>query len=642
VLLIVSYRPDFIAPWIGQAGVTVIALSRLPPRQAAKLASQVVVDRTLPVGMLDSIVAQSDGVPLFIEELTKAVLEGAGEPANSALPVPSTLQASLMARLDRMPAAKQVAQIGAVIGREFGSDLLGAVAGLPDRSLAQGLEELVAAGLVFRRDAPPEFVYTFKHALVQEAAYASLLRGTRQTLHARIAKALETKFPERVEAEPQTLAHHFTQARLSAEAVDYWLRAGERAAARSANVEAVAHLRRGLELVADLPAGTSERGDRELALWLAIGPPLIATQGFAASETTEAHARARELCERHGNSGQLLSALYGEWAGRYTRSEVPEMRALATRFSALVDGDPRPGVRLVATRMLAIDRLVSGDLPEARRLFEIILAGYDPAEKGLAQPFGLDARAACLTYQAWVLWALGYPEQGARAGEAAIAWAEELTHANSKGNPLCWGGAMVELLLRRPVLAETKAREAIRFCDEARLPFWGAYGRVFLGIAMVEQGGGEAGLSELRRGLDALAATGARGLEPLLLAWTAQAEAKAGFQEDGARTIERALASVSETDQAIWIAELHRIRASLRPVGDADVENDLWRAVAFARAQHSRSFELRAATDLARRWHDQARHREARELLAPIYACFEEGFTLPDLQDAKLLLDALA
>ncbi len=645
VLLVISYRPEFQAPWIGQPGVSVIALSRLGPRHAATLASQVVVDQALPAGMLESIVIQSDGVPLFIEELTKAVLESAGRASASALPVPSTLQASLMARLDRLPAANQVAQIGAVIGREFSHELLAAVAGLSEAALSRGLGDLVGAGLAFRRGTPPDAVYSFKHALVQDAAYVSLLRGTRQELHARIAKALETRIPERVVAEPEVLAHHFTQAGLTAQAVDYWLGAGEHAAGRSANAEAVAHLRRGLDLVAALPPG-SDRARRELALRLAIGGPLIATQGFSATETTEAHARARELCEEYGDNGQLLLAVYGEWAGRYMRSEVQDMRALAARFRALADRDARPGVRLVATRMLAIDRLISGELVEARTLFESILTRYDPAEQqGLAASFGLDARAACLTYMTWVLWALGYPDQASQAGQDAIAWAEQLTHANSKGNPLCWGGAMLDLLLRRAAQAEAKARELIRFCDAARLPFWGSYGRVFLGIAIVDQGDGEAGLEMVRAGFADLSAAGGRGLVPLLLGWAAEAEAKAGLVEDAQRTIEQALASLADTGQAIWEAELYRMRAGLRlfarPSEQADVEHDLQHALELAHRQQARTVELRAATDLARLWRDQGKDRKAHDLLAPIYGWFTEGFDPPDLKEAAALLHEL-
>jgi predicted ATPase len=481
---------------------------------------------------------------------------------------------------------------------------------------------------------------------VQDSAYSTLLRGPRQELHARIAQALVTQFPERVEVEPEVVANHFARAGFSGPAVEYWLRAGVRAAERSGNVEAVGHLICGLELLKDLPAASDERNRRELALRLAIGGPLIATKGYAAPETVEAYTRARELCEELGDTERLLPAVYGEWAARYVRSEVAEMRSLSARFSALADLDSRSGVALIGTRMEALDRFHSGELIAARALLGTILTRYDPLQhRALALQFGHDARAASLSYLTWTLWCLGYPEQAAATSEAAIAWAKELNHANSKGIALCWGGALATVLLRWPEAAEIRAVEVLTFCNEARLPLWGAYARVYLGWARVEQNDLKGGLAEMAAGLTDLRGTGSRRFLPLMLAWTAEAEAKAGLLKKAVRTIAEAFAALDATGDIVWMAELRRMRADLLSRGDRndqmESENDLRQAIDVARVQQARSLELRASTSLARLWRDQGKTAEAQALLAPVYNWFTEGFDAPDLIEAKALLNEL-
>ena len=650
VLLLITFRPEFTPPWVGLPHVTLHPLNRLSRRHGAAMIERLTGGRPLPREVADQIIERTDGIPLFVEELTKTVLESGllreqdgRYVLDGPLPplaIPTSLHASLMARLDRLAPVKEVAQIGAAIGREFSYELVAAATHRSDAELQIALDQLTNAGMVFRRGIPPRATFLFKHALVQDAAYATLLRGPRQELHARIAKVLEERFPERAAVEPELVAHHFTAAGLAAPAIDYWLRAGAHAAERSANVEAVAHLGRGLELLAQLPPGP-ERARRELALRLAIGGPLIATRGYAAAETTEVYARARELCEELADDAQLLPVLYGEWAARYVRAEVPEMRALAARFGALSDRDGRSGMQLIASRMLALDRFHSGALIEARRLLETILMRYDPAQhQGLAFQFGHDVRAAPLCYLAWTLWALGYPDRASATSEAAIAWGKELTHANSKGIALCWGGAMPNVLLRRPAMAEARAQDLIRFCDEVRLPLWGAYGRVYLGWAMVEQGDLDVGRSLIARGLAELRGTGSRRFMPLLLCWAAEAEARVGRLDTAITTIGDAFAALDETADAIWTAELYRVRAGLVScVGGSEVESDLRRALEVARQQQARSLELRATVSLARLWRDEGRRVGARDLLAPVYGWFTEGFDLPDLKDAKALLD---
>ncbi|MER9185291.1 adenylate cyclase, partial [Mesorhizobium sp. M0767] len=434
VMVIISFRPEFQAPWVGQTSVTLIALSRLGNRQATALASQVVVGQALPAGMLERIVAQTDGVPLFIEELTKAVLERASQPdIAGSLSVPSTLQASLVARLDRLPFAKQAAQIGAVIGREFSHELLAAVARIPEAALTQGLDQLVSAGLAFRRGTSAEATYSFKHALVQDAAYVSLLRSTRQKLHSRIAKVLEERWPDVVETQPELLAHHFTQAGLMERAVDYWQRAGERAFRRSAAAEATGHLAKSIELLRTLPEDRAQ-AERELHLQTMLGQACIARHGYAASETAAAFARARDLVEAIGDVSQQFPVLYGFWAVQYVRMAVREQQNLARHILALAEQHPDPERLCVAHRICGATNEMTGELPAAREHLEQAIALYDPERHGsTAFTFGQDLGVAVLSHLVWVLWLLGYPDQASRRQAEALALARRVGHKNTLG-----------------------------------------------------------------------------------------------------------------------------------------------------------------------------------------------------------------
>jgi class 3 adenylate cyclase/predicted ATPase len=637
VLIVLTSRPDQQPQLAAHPHVTRLTLNRLGRAGAAAIIARLCGDRTLPTDVVATIIARSDGVPLFVEELTKAVLE-TGEAS-----IPASLHDSLMARLDRVAGVKEVAQAAACIGREFDYALLAAVAGQGETELRAALDKLTLAELVFRRGTPPAARYTFKHALVQDTAYASLLRGRRQQLHARIGEVLERRFPERAAAEPDLLAHHFAEAGRLDRAVVYLTRAGERAVEASANVEAVRYLRRGLELIAGLPEGI-ERDRLELPLWLALAPPLVATRGYAAPDTLDAYARARELADRLGDTARLPPVVFGELAARYVGGQVPEMRELAKRFGAIAERDSRSGLHLVAWRMFALDLFHSGDLRRAKELLERLLAEHDhDRHHGLAVQYGHDPRGAPLAYLAWTLWHLGYPEQAANTSEAAVAWARELSHVNSKGITLCWGGILPDLLLRQPRSAETMAREVIRLSDEHRMLLWHAYARAYLGWAQLEQGDAAAGLEAIAGGIEDLRRTGTRRFVPSLLCARARAEAQAGPGGAALATIAEAFAELEATGDFAWKPELHRVRAALLLAEGARDEavQDLLHALESARGQEAKSLELRAATDLARLWAERGTRRKADDLLAPVYGWFTEGFDLPDLQDAKALLDGL-
>ena len=502
VLLVVSFRPEFQAPWVGHAGVSPIVLSRLGPRQAAALASQVVVGQALPTGMLERIVAQTDGVPLFIEELTKTVLEGAGQPnaGASVLPVPSTLQASLMARLDRLPAAKQVAQVGAVIGREFGHELLTLVAGLPETTLARGLTDLVGAGLAFRRGTPPDATYSFKHALVQDAAYASLLRGTRQKLHARIADVLEERFPETRESQPELLAHHLTQAAHADRAIDYWRRAGERALRRSASLEATQHLRKGIELIQALPSGP-ERDRREMALLISLGPGIAALKGHAAPESLEVFSRAHELIASAGTVPERIMVLYGLWAVYFLRAEHGRARQWAEEALALAEQQGDGASQALANRLVSNSRWATGALVPARHHVERALAvAVEEPLSELRLGYSLEDRVAALAYSSWTLWPLGYPEQAARAAAEAEAYAGRLDHAVSTAFALL-STTRLSLFAGETGTAAEYASRVVAHCTEHGLALYAHWASFVLGWARFWLGERAAGLDTMRTAL---------------------------------------------------------------------------------------------------------------------------------------------
>ena len=648
VLLIISYRPEFQAPWVGHADVSLIALSRLNPRQSAALASQIVVGQTLPAGMLGRIVAQTDGVPLFIEELTKTVLEGTGRAnaAASALPVPSTLRASLMARLDRLPAAKQVAQIGAAIGREFGQDLLSAIAGLPEATLTRGLDDLVSAGLAFRRGTPPEATYLFKHALVQDAAYASLLRGTRQELHVRIARFWEERFPEVALTQPELLAHHSAEGGLIERAVDYWFAAGERALHKSANVEAIKHLSRGIQLLMSLP-DTPERQRKELRFQTTLGLALTATKGWAAPEVAQAYSRADELCQALNDSVERFKIVLGLWNFHAGRGETHRARELSDELFRLAEQQDDDELRLQAHHSVWGSVTWHGEFTVSREHIEQGMAMYSPAKHGShALIYGGHDPGVC----GWVhggvdLWFLGYPDQAAEHVRRSVLLAEEIAHPPSLGHALHFG-LLCHQLRGDEATVRVWGERLAELAAEHGLGLYKATAIAAGGWVLANQGQAKSSLLELRQGLDAYTDLGFHEFEPYFQTLLAKAHLNAGEAAIGLEVLEDAMRFAEESGVRFWSAELLRLKgdllAHLSPDGERrEVEAFYREALTVAGRQQARSLELRGATSLARLWRDQGKCTEAHDLLAPIYGWFTEGVDTPDLKEAKALLDEL-
>jgi len=655
LLLMVTFRPELQQSWSGQPHVTLLALNRLGERDVTALVRELAGNAPLGGEIVAEIVERTDGVPLFVEELTRAVLERGDQDnriaavlAASPLPnlaIPATLHASLVARLDRLgPVAKEVAQIGAVIGREFPYELIQPVAQRSQRDLEAALDRLTDAGLLFCRGAPPLSSYLFKHALVQDAAYATLLRARRQQLHANIAKALEREFPEIAAAQPELLAHHYTEAALTRQAIDNWRLAGQHAIERSANREAIAHLTRGLKLLEDLPEG-SERDEKELAFQVALHTPLFATR-FGSAEGERAARRAMELSRRVGGELRPLSrALFGLSMTSSVRGEIRIGREAAEQLLVVAERLREPEALGYAHFAMGNTLLWFGELGASRRHLEEGIALYQPEwGRSAAFRFGMNCSSSSHFFLGRVLWHLGYPDQALASAEQAVAIAEAVSHPVSRASALSWAAALHQLRgeVRR---AREVAEIDLALTAEEIIPFFRAHGVMLRGWALVEEGQGEEGITQLREGYAAYHAIGAQIECSHWLALLAEAYRDTGRPAEGLHPIAEALDYVARTGLVYYEAELHRLDGELRLRLDTPdeqrAEANFRRALEIARQQQAKSWELRAAMSLARLRAEQGRRLEARDLLAPVYGWFTEGFDTADLKEGKALLDQL-
>ncbi len=646
VLLLATARPSFTHGFGGHPIVTRLALNRLGREATAAIMTRVTGGKTLPAELVAEIAARTDGVPLYVEEMTKAVLEsGALRETDDAwlldgplsqLAIPTSLHDSLMARLDRLHPVKEVAQTAAVIGRNFDHQTIAALAGLPETELAEAMQRLVEAELVFRRGAPPDATYMFKHALVRDAAYESLLKSRRQELHARLFHLLEND----PEAPPEILAQHAEAAGLMAEALDQWERAGATAVTRPAYKEAIAAFNAAIRLAREHGAdGTRQR--RELALQVQLGQALLAKLGYQAPATTAAFERALELAEQIGEPDLLIPAVYGLLAGRYIA--VTGSAALAERLGELTSLERDSGTRCVALRMLALEQFHASHYERSLELVGQALAIYDPAiHRDLRLRFGHDPRTAATNYKAWNLWLLGYPDQARNAIVDALSWAREIDHANTTGLVLCMGVTLTNIWLRNVDSVESAANEALDLADKMSLALWGAWARSHRAWALSERGD-PAALAEFAAGLAAARAIGANRFEVLHLGLYAEAQSQAGEHAAAERSIAEAFRSFESRPDMPFLVDLHRRRAAIalraNATATADAITDLERALDIARQQQAPSLELRASRDLARLWAERGERQQALDLLAPVYDWFTEGFDTPDLVEAKALLD---
>jgi class 3 adenylate cyclase/predicted ATPase len=639
VLLIVTFRPEFQPPWTGQPQVTMLALNRLDRRDRTALVEKIAGGMALSNQTVDQIAERTDGVPLFVEELTKSVLES----GLSASGIPTTLHDSLMARLDRLGSVRRVAQIGAAIGREFAYPLLRTVSRLPEDELQTALARLVAAELVFHRGTPPNAVYSFKHALVQDAAHASLLRSTRQEMHARIAEVLEIQSPELMDAQPELFAQHYAEAGLVEKSAAFWSRAGHRSAARSAMVEAAAQFQRGLEQLRLLPE-SAERQRQELEFWTALGAVLRFVKGQGAPETGRCFSRARELWEQLGSPSEFLHVPYGQSRFHAYRGELELALRLDEDLLRLSrDRDDDAGL-VLGHQACGTSQMLAGRFALSRLHLEAALALYDPTcHNSLGLQTGSHPQVVAQTYLAFVLLCLGFPDQALVRSSAAIAEAGRLAHPSSLGSSLMGGTILLSLAGDSEGLEE-RADDLVTVATDQSLLFWRPIGTIYRGWVKVQEGGVAEGISLLRSGSAAYRATGARLWMPYYTVFLARACEIAGQIEEALAHLGDAFRIAERTGERWFTAELHRHKGRLLlRQGHAEAAEELYRkALSIAVEQEAKFWELRAAASLARLRRDQGRRAEAHDLLAPVYGWFTEGFGTPDLKEAKALLDELA
>jgi predicted ATPase len=536
-----------------------------------------------------------------------------------------------------------VAQLGATIGRTFAYELLQAVSCLDNAMLQQSLWQLVDAELVYQQGVPPQATYVFKHALIQDAAYQSLLRSTRQQYHQRIAQVLEARFAQTTETQPELLAHHYTEAGLAEQAIGYWQRAGRQAAQRSAHVEAIAHLTKGLALLQTLP-DTIERAEHELLLQTTLGPSLIATKGYAAPEVEQAYARAQKLCQQQmGKTSLLFPVLWALWASHSVRGRAQIAHGLAEQLLHIAQSAQDPALRAAAHRALGTTLHFQGAFASARVHLEHGMALYDPQK--YCSPAFLSAEhpgIICQCFLALTLWYLGYPEQALRRIHDACMVAQQLAHAYSLVHALDFA-AWLHQHRREEQLTQERATATLTLATEQGFAFFVPRATAWRGWVLVEQGHVEHGIAQIRQAIT----NRAIGVEDRQYCLTVLAEAhgKAGQTAEGLRVLAEVCAVIDSPGACYWEAEVYRLKGklllALPAEHHAEAEACFHQALALSRRQQAKSLELRAATSLARLWQRQGKRQEAYDLLAPVYNWFTEGFDTADLQDAKMLLDAL-
>ena len=655
LLALLITRPEFSPAWETRSEIDRLSLNRLTPEQIEMMVGQITGGRALPESMLRQIVHKTDGVPLFVEELTKMVLEsgllhevnGDYELAGPLAPlaIPATLQDSLMARLDRLAPVKEIAQVGAAIGREFSYELIQAVANLPEDMLQDGLAQLVEAELLYPKNIPANgTIYVFKHALIQDTAYESLLKSTRQQYHLRIAEVLKDRFTETILTQPELLAQHYTEAGIKETAVVYWEMAGRRAIEHSANVEAINHLAKGLELLQALPENV-QRHERELELLTYLGVATTAIKGYADPEVEKVYTRARELCQHVERTPRLSSAMLGLWKGALIRSDLQRAHELAQECMRLTANKKDPELRLTAHIMLGAVLLYRGEIISAHEYLTEAVRLYNPLEHhSEAFDYGEDPGVVGLVYLAFAAWILGYPDQALKHSDDALALAKKLDHPFTLALALNLTAWINELRQEINIVLE-RGETLIALAEEQGFSFWRACGLIQKGSALFELGRQQEGIALVNKGMTALHASGAMIGHAGGLAQRALAYGKIGRVEEGLQMADEAIAVIKNGVERQLEAENYRIKGELllmqRPPDEQQAEACFTHALEVARRQQAKSWELRVAMSLSRFWMKQGKHAEARALLAEVYNWFAEGFETADLREAKALLEAL-
>ncbi len=655
LLNVITYRPDFAPPWPARSHITPITLNRLEPAEVAAMVANLAGGRALPAEVVAHIVDKADGVPLYVEELTKTLLESGQleqQPDRYRLTgslddvqIPATLQDTLMSRLDRLPALRELAQIGAVLGREFPYEMLRGLAGIDEPTLRDGLAKLVAAELLYQRGRPPRARYTFKHALIQEAAYQSLLKSARQQLHRRAAELLEQRFPELVATQPELVAQHYTEADATEQALEYWQRAGMRAFTRFASNEAASHLSKSLELLGRLPE-SRERERRELDIQMALGPAVLAGRSFTAPEIEGIYRRALDLCEALGDRARTGLAIRGLQIYHFVRGQLSASRDLGEQLLAFAEREQDDTFRIGASHGIGQSLFCLGEFARAREVLEKgsrLLADGSPS---LPNWPGGQPGEQVHAYAAFADWMLGYPEQAIAATRAALALASAAGSTPISRLNTELFVAMVFLMMRDQAAARAHSETTAALCDEYRHGTFREFSRIIHGGALTMEGQAEEGLDEIIAGTERVRREGMVVYVPFFLTLRAQACLVLERYDDGLEALAEAGRVETESEDRAWHADIDRVRGELllarSPADTAEGEDALLRALETARAQQAKSLELRSAISLARLWQRSGSASQARALLEPLYAWFTEGFDTTDLKQARALLAELS
>ncbi len=643
VMMLIINRQKQAQPLAPISHLTSVTLNRLS-RAQSKEVIEITGGGIIPDEVIDQIVMRSDGVPLYAEELARSVAEAGAE--TSAAKIPETLQDSLTARLDRLGKNKKIVQVGAVIGRDFRHDLLAEVVDWPDNELANALDQMVRSELVFPRGLQPDITYTFKHALVQDAAYQSLLKRTRQDFHRRVAKTLEGRFPEFTQTQPELLAHHYTQAGLTERSIPYWYKAGQQAIERSANLEAIAHLTTGRALLTEQPTG-AERDAQELDFCLALGPALMSTKGLAAPEAEEVYLHARQLCQSVDQVALSFQATWGLWLIYQQRGQIDLAQTATDEVLSIAERQRENVDHLMQAHHAAwTTQLFVGNISASQAHTEKGDALYD-IEKHRTHAFtygGHDPGVCAKTTASEALCLLGYADQAVQHAIDGVNLAERLSHPFSLAMARYFVAQVHQYLLEVD-LVRSHAHATITMCESHGFESFRAQAVVLLGWATAIGGESKLGIAQIREGLTAWQSTGTGMRRPYFLALLADALLNAGRTEEGLNVIAEAEALIESSAETRWQAETVRLKGALMDRAGAatdDIEATYLRALEIARGQEARLLELRAAISLGHFWHGEGKVAKACELLAPLYATFSEGSDTPDLKRAATLLNKLA
>jgi predicted ATPase/class 3 adenylate cyclase len=656
MLNVLTYRPQFVPPWTMHSHMTPITLNRLERPEVEALIEHQAAGKSVPSEVIEHIVAKADGVPLYVEELTKTILESdyLGEEADrytiagslSELAIPATLQDSLMARLDRLPTIREIAQLGSVLGREFGYQMLCFLTPHEESVVQDGLGQLVEDELLYQRGRPPRSKYIFKHALIQDAAYQSLLKRTRRQYHQQVARLLEDRFPETVVVHPELLAHHYQEAGMTKEAIDYWYLAGERARSRSANHEAIAHLGKGISLTSELP-DEQEQAQCELKLQFSLGGAYLQMMGHSAPEVEAAFARARELCVRVGDAPEFVPTLFGLWRTyvvQMTDSEKP--REVAAQLLRLAEEDGSTVSRVIAHYAVGFTAHVMGQFSDARGHLQegIRLYSSDDRDTAAVYRFGQDPGVACRCYLALAEWALGYPDKALRYAQDGLALARRLDDPFSVAFSLVVTSFLDQSRGDQEATSE-KAYKVVSLAEEKGYSYWLGFGKVMQGWGKAVDNPTDAVIQGFRDRIEQHRALGTDLFAPYFLTLLGDVALKANQADECITALNEAETILDRTGEQWWESETHRLQGVLSLAQDGDsteAESNFEKALALARQRDAKSFELRAATSLARLWQQLGKVEEARKMLSETYSWFVEGFDTADLREAKKLLESLS